>query len=81
MRTPSLEHGGLSMLALTRVVNESVVVDLREWGLGTVEVLIISVRGDRVRVGVEAPREIPVHRREVFDSIERDSAAGESDGR
>jgi carbon storage regulator len=75
MRIPSLEHGGLSMLALTRVVNESVVVDLREWGLGTVEVLIISVRGDRVRVGVEAPREIPVHRREVFDAINRDGAA------
>jgi carbon storage regulator len=55
------------MLALTRVVNESVVIDLRQWGLGTVEVLIISVRGDRVRVGVEAAREIPVDRKEIFD--------------
>lgn len=59
------------MLALTRVVNESVVVDLRQWGLGTVEVLIISVRGDRVRVGVEAPREIPVDRKEIFDMKNR----------
>jgi carbon storage regulator len=35
-----------------------------------VEITIVEVRGDKVRLGITAPREIPVHRREVYDAIQ-----------
>ncbi len=37
-----------------------------------VEITIVDVRGDKVRLGITAPREIPVHRREVYDAIQRE---------
>lgn len=40
-------------------------------------ITVVDVRGDKVRLSVEAPPEIPVHRREVFDAIHRDAAAAE----
>jgi len=36
-----------------------------------ITVVVVEVRGDRVRLGVECPKEVPVHRREVFDAIRR----------
>ena len=64
------------MLVLSRRIGESVVV-------GTdVVVTILEVRGDIVRVGIEAPRDVPVHRKEVFEAIEaanRDAASPEAD--
>ena len=53
------------MLVLTRGVNESIVIG------DNVTVSIVSIRGDSVRIGVEAPKEIPVHRREVYDVLQR----------
>jgi carbon storage regulator len=42
--------------------------------------VVVEIRGDKVRLGVEAPKEVPVHRREVFDAIHRaeNEAAAES---
>ena len=40
-----------------------------------VEITIVDVRGDKVRLGITAPREIPVHRREIYDTIQREKAA------
>ena len=40
-----------------------------------VEITIVDVRGDKVRLGITAPKEIPVHRREVFDAIKREQNA------
>jgi len=64
------------VLVLSRRIGESVVV-------GTdVVVTILEVRGDIVRVGIEAPRDVPVHRKEVFEAIEaanRDAASPEAD--
>lgn len=51
------------MLVLSRKKNESIVIN------GNVEVVIVEIRGDKVRLGVEAPKEYPVHRLEVFEAI------------
>ena len=51
------------MLVLTRRKNESIVIDEQ------IRITIVEVRGDKVRVGIEAPREVPVHREEVQAEI------------
>ena len=51
------------MLVLARKVGQSIVVN------DNVEILIIEVRGDQVRLGIEAPRSIPVHRKELLEQI------------
>lgn len=53
------------MLVLTRKKNEQIVID------GDIVVTVIEVRGDKVRLGFEAPPERKVHRKEVYDSIMR----------
>jgi carbon storage regulator len=56
------------MLVLSRKKNESIVIN------DDVIVTVVEIRGDKVRLGVEAPKEISVHRREVWDAINRTSA-------
>ena len=51
------------MLVLSRKKNESIVIN------EDIVVTIVEIRGDKVRLGIEAPRDIPVHRREVLDAI------------
>ena len=51
------------MLVLSRKKNESIVIN------DCVVVTVIEIRGDKVRLGIEAPKEVPVHRREVYDKI------------
>ena len=53
------------MLVLSRKKNESIVID------DDITIVIVEIRGDKVRLGVEAPKEVPVHRREVYDAIKR----------
>ncbi len=61
----------LRMLVLSRTKNESIVIN------DDITIVVVEIRGDKVRLGVEAPKEVPVHRREVFDAIRRnESAAG-----
>lgn len=48
------------MLVLTRTLDESIVI-----ADGLITVTVLGVQGDKVRLGVEAPRDIPVHRSEV----------------
>lgn len=61
------------MLVLSRKKNESIVIN------NDITIVVVEIRGDKVRLGVEAPKEVPVHRREVFEAIQRNSAAaGES---
>jgi carbon storage regulator len=38
-----------------------------------ITIVVVEIRGDKVRLGVEAPKEVPVHRREVYDAIHRAS--------
>jgi carbon storage regulator len=40
-----------------------------------VEITIVDVRGDKVRLGITAPKNIPVHRREIYDAIQREKNA------
>jgi carbon storage regulator len=44
-----------------------------------VEITIVDVRGDKVRLGITAPKSIPVHRREIYDAIQREKAAAKQE--
>lgn len=55
------------MLILSRKIGESIVID------GRIIVKIVRLDGDLVKVGIEAPAEIPVHRQEVYDDIQRNN--------
>jgi len=57
------------MLVLSRKKNESIIIN------DDITIVVVEIRGDKVRLGVEAPKEIPVHRREVYDAIRRNEAA------
>lgn len=54
------------MLVLSRMKDESIMIG------DDVEIVIVDVRGDKVRLGITAPREIPVHRKEVYEAIQRE---------
>ena len=58
-------------LILSRRMNESAVIDLRKWGLGLIHVGVIEIRGDKARLKFSGDRNIPMHREEVFEAIER----------
>jgi len=53
------------MLVLSRKKDESIVIN------NDITIVVVEIRGDKVRLGVEAPKEVPVHRREVFEAIAR----------
>jgi carbon storage regulator len=53
------------MLVLTRKKGESIVIH------DDIVVMVVEIQGDKVRLGIEAPRAVPVHRREVYDAIKR----------
>ena len=54
------------MLVLSRQKDESIMVG------DNVEITIVDVRGDKVRLGITAPKEIAVHRKEVYEAIQRE---------
>ncbi len=56
------------MLVLSRKKNESIVIN------DNITVVVVEIRGDKVRLGIEAPKEVPVHRREVYEAICRGEA-------
>ncbi len=56
------------MLVLSRQKDESIMIG------DDVEVTIVDVRGDKVRLGITAPKKIPVHRREVYEAIQREKS-------
>jgi carbon storage regulator len=55
------------MLILSRKVNESIVID------GRIIVKVVRVEGEQVKLGIEAPNTVPVHRQEVYDEIQRNN--------
>ncbi len=62
------------MLVLTRKVNQSIVIG------DEIEVVVLEVRGEQVRIGVRAPKAIAVHRKEIYEQIRQENlnAAGVS---
>ena len=54
------------MLVLSRKKDESVVIN------NNIRIVVVEIRGDKVRLGVEAPKEVPVHRSEVYEAINSD---------
>ena len=57
------------MLVLSRQRDESIMIG------DDVKITIVDVRGDKVRLGIEAPREVSAHRTEVYEAIQREKAA------
>ena len=53
------------MLVLSRKKNESIIIN------DNITVVVVDIRGDKVRLGIEAPKEVPVHRLEVKLAIDR----------
>ncbi len=58
------------MLILTRRIGESLKIG------DTVQVTVLGVKGNQVRIGVDAPKDIPVHREEIYERIKREREAG-----
>ena len=67
--SPIHPHKELAMLVLSRIKGEGLVI-----GDGIV-VEVVEVTSDKVRLGIMCPRDVPVHRQEVWDAIQRSSAA------
>lgn len=58
------------MLVLSRKRDESIIIN------DNIKVTVVDIRGDKVRLGVVAPTEIPVHRQEVYEAIQREHQRG-----
>ncbi len=57
------------MLVLSRHRDESIIIG------DNIVITVVDVRGDKVRLGIDAPKEIPVHRQEVYEAIQRERQA------
>ena len=55
------------MLVLSRQRAESIFIG------DNIKITVVDIRGDKVRLGIEAPTEIPVHRQEVYEAIQREN--------
>ena len=58
------------MLVLSRHRDESIIIG------DNIVITVVDVRGDKVRLGIDAPTDIPVHRQEVYEAIQRERQAG-----
>jgi len=59
------------MLVLSRQVDETITIG------DDIEITIVDIRGEKVRLGINAPSHISIHRKEVYDAIKREAEAGE----
>jgi len=59
------------MLVLSRKKNESIIIN------DNITVTVIEIRGDKVRLGIEAPKDVTVHRREVYEAIQNQAREAE----
>ena len=58
------------MLVLSRKKNESIVIN------DSITLVIVEIRGDKVRLGIDAPKDVSVHRKEIYDAIKNSERAG-----
>lgn len=59
------------MLVLSRKKNESIIIN------DHITVTVVEIRGDKVRLGIDAPKDVTVHRREVYEAIQNQARQGE----
>jgi len=59
------------MLVLSRHRDESIIIG------DDIVVTVVDIRGDKVRLGIEAPTKVPVHRQEVYEAIQREKQRGD----
>jgi carbon storage regulator len=59
------------MLVLSRRKDESIIIN------ENISIVIVEIRGDKVRLGIQAPKEMPVHRKEVYDAIKKEAQRGD----
>ena len=57
------------MLVLTRKVNQSIIIG------DEIEVIVLEVRGEQIRLGIKAPRSVIVHRKEIYEQIQEENRA------
>ena len=62
------------MLVLSRMKDEEIII-----GDGEIRVMVIEIRGNKVRLGIQAPRDIPVHRKEVWLSMRGEGSPEDSE--
>src|SRR5262249_36543141 len=66
---------GAAMLVLSRKKNESIIIN------DNITVTVIEIRGDKVRLGIEAPKDVTVHRREVYEAIQNQNRISDQGAR
>lgn len=54
------------MLVLSRKKNEKIVID------ENIVITVVEIRGDKVRLGIEAPKDVPIHRSEIYEAIRKE---------
>ncbi len=62
------------MLVLSRQRDETIVIG------DDIEITVVDIRGEKVRLGINAPPHVPVHRKEVYDAIKREKLAAAKEG-
>jgi carbon storage regulator len=60
------------MLVLSRHRDESIMIG------DDIVITVVDIRGDKVRLGIDAPTQIPVHRQEIYDAIQREKDRGDA---
>lgn len=66
------------MLVMSRQEDEVLVIGGLDSGIPEIRIVTVEIRGDKVRLGIEAPREIPAHRLEVYEAIQRERQQNEA---
>lgn len=61
------------MLVLSRQRDESIIIG------DNIVITVVDIRGDKVRLGIDAPKEVPVHRQEVYEAIQKENARADQE--